>query len=274
MDNNKHEDEETRYVSDEELKDMSEAFKKRLNATGNSSLLHDFSLLEDKRAIKLSECRELSDRDALMPSMKNRRGLETALKSEIARADRANYGIKPGEPLRYLFSLAEIDFNDLGPVNNTYGHPEGDNFLRFLESSFKEITPRAEDIIGRWGGDEIVLLLSQPILPGRDPESASPENVKNRILIPLRDRFYEKTKERLSELKDETGKPLIINGIEVDRRGIGLSIGITNYPLLSKSHLDIVSDVDETMYRAKALKNKPSDSEGNYKGHIKIYDKP
>ena len=191
MDENKINEE---YLSDEALKKRIAEFRKRLEATGNRSLMDDFSSLNDSVETALSEKNGLIDSDELIPSIKNRRGLETALKSEIARANRANYGLKPEEPLRYLFSLIEVDFNDFKPVNDTYGHLEGDNLVRLFVSSYKKIMLRTEDIIGRWSkGDEFMIILPHPILPGRSPKKASPKNVISRVFLPSRDIFYKES---------------------------------------------------------------------------------
>ncbi len=57
-------------------------------------------------------------------------------------------------------SIVMADLNGLKLVNDTYGHNTGDLMLQraaeILRNSF-----RAEDIISRWGGDEIVICLPQ-----------------------------------------------------------------------------------------------------------------
>ncbi|MDO9536342.1 MAG: PAS domain S-box protein [Bacillota bacterium] len=50
------------------------------------------------------------------------------------------------------------DINGLKLVNDTFGHGEGDNFLRKM-AGILEKTCRNEDIICRWGGDEFAILL-------------------------------------------------------------------------------------------------------------------
>ena len=62
---------------------------------------------------------------------------------EISRAQRYNY------PL----SLALIDIDDFKLVNDTYGHPTGDEVLKYLAELFSKSLRKA-DIVGRIGGEE------------------------------------------------------------------------------------------------------------------------
>jgi diguanylate cyclase (GGDEF)-like protein len=55
-------------------------------------------------------------------------------------------------------SLAILDLDGFKSVNDTYGHAMGDEVLRRLADLLKR-TLRASDHIGRWGGEEFVVLL-------------------------------------------------------------------------------------------------------------------
>jgi len=78
----------------------------------------------------------------------NRRGLDDALLRESARADRG------GKPL----CIALIDLDNFKRVNDTFGHQAGDAVLAHLVAIVKE-TVRSNDLIGRYGGEEFMLLL-------------------------------------------------------------------------------------------------------------------
>ncbi len=55
------------------------------------------------------------------------------------------------------FSLCMIDMDGLKFVNDTYGHLEGDEYIKAITDSIKDNT-RSTDVICRIGGDEIVVL--------------------------------------------------------------------------------------------------------------------
>ena len=78
----------------------------------------------------------------------NRRGLDEALEREVARAERGE------TPLCAVL----IDIDDLKNINDSHGHQVGDFTLVHVVAIIRE-TLRANDLIGRYGGDEFVLLL-------------------------------------------------------------------------------------------------------------------
>lgn len=57
-------------------------------------------------------------------------------------------------------SIIMADLNGLKLVNDTYGHIAGDEMLKKAAEILK-VSCRREDIVGRWGGDEFVILLPQ-----------------------------------------------------------------------------------------------------------------
>ncbi|MCF7925619.1 MAG: diguanylate cyclase [Candidatus Izimaplasma sp.] len=59
-------------------------------------------------------------------------------------------------PLSFIIG----DVNGLKLVNDAFGHHEGDNLLIEISSILSKAV-RAEDILGRWGGDEFLILLPQ-----------------------------------------------------------------------------------------------------------------
>ncbi len=59
---------------------------------------------------------------------------------------------------RTPLSVALIDIDHFKKINDTHGHAEGDAALRALSGVLKA-TVRGSDIIGRWGGEEFVIIL-------------------------------------------------------------------------------------------------------------------
>jgi diguanylate cyclase (GGDEF)-like protein len=101
--------------------------------------------LKLKEAYKRIE--ELAELDELTGAF-NRRCIMRMLDEEIARAGRS------GTPC----SIALIDLDWFKRINDTYGHPTGDEVLRtFAISMFANI--RSVDRFGRYGGEEFLLVL-------------------------------------------------------------------------------------------------------------------
>ena len=78
----------------------------------------------------------------------NRRAWTELLCRELASARRTR------QPL----SVAIIDFDHFKHYNDAHGHPAADRLLRTTVAAW-ERTLRETDVLGRWGGDEFVLLL-------------------------------------------------------------------------------------------------------------------
>jgi diguanylate cyclase len=98
------------------------------------------------------ELRRVSDElttDALT-EVANRRGLLQAFDAECARLARTD-----GE-MRLAIGLLDID--NFKKLNDTLGHAAGDQALKALAQRVGELL-RPADTIGRWGGEEFVVLL-------------------------------------------------------------------------------------------------------------------
>lgn len=89
----------------------------------------------------------LSSRDPLT-GLSNRRQFELALASEIDRVARA------GEPALVLM----VDIDHFKKVNDTHGHPAGDQVLKGVAKALQECI-RPMDTLARFGGEEFALIL-------------------------------------------------------------------------------------------------------------------
>lgn len=85
-----------------------------------------------------------------LTGLKNRRAILDDLNRELAKSLRAN------QKLAVIF----IDVDKFKKVNDVYGHPQGDRVLQAVAKKLKEGT-RATDLLGRFGGDEFLLLVPQ-----------------------------------------------------------------------------------------------------------------
>jgi diguanylate cyclase (GGDEF)-like protein len=81
--------------------------------------------------------------------MLNRRGIETALKGELARARRGG-----------ALALLLIDIDHFKGINDRFGHSSGDEALRQTARCLSQVV-RVYDVLGRFGGDEFLVLLPQ-----------------------------------------------------------------------------------------------------------------
>jgi diguanylate cyclase (GGDEF)-like protein len=107
------------------------------------------SLYKSGLALKEANRRieELAELDDLTGSL-NRRCIMRFLDDEIARAHRTNLPC----------SIALLDLDWFKRINDTYGHPTGDEVLRtFAITVFANI--RGVDRFGRYGGEEFLLVL-------------------------------------------------------------------------------------------------------------------
>ena len=91
----------------------------------------------------------LSEADA-MTGLANHRELHESLALEQARAE--HHGSH--------FSAVMLGLDGLKSLNDTYGHPAGDEVLRLVASLLSERT-RADDIVGRWAGDKFLMILAE-----------------------------------------------------------------------------------------------------------------
>jgi len=92
---------------------------------------------------------ELSTRDELT-GLPNRRNLKNLLDQHVERQARTGQN----------FYLAMLDLDHFKRVNDTWGHHVGDEVLKNMASYTCELL-RKTDTIGRWGGEEFLLLLPE-----------------------------------------------------------------------------------------------------------------
>lgn len=105
-----------------------------------------------KLQAELEQMSELVREDQLTGSL-NRRGLDDVFEREVARADRR----------KAPMCIALLDLDDFKRINDTHGHQAGDEALIHLVRVVKN-TLRSMDVIGRFGGEEFMLLLPDTAL--------------------------------------------------------------------------------------------------------------
>jgi diguanylate cyclase (GGDEF)-like protein len=105
-------------------------------------------------ALKSVELEKASITDSLT-SLFNRRRLEEAFAHELDRAQRY------GKPV----SLIIADVDHFKSINDTHGHQIGDEVLKLIADLLRNGV-RAVDLVGRWGGEEFLVICPDTDLEG------------------------------------------------------------------------------------------------------------
>jgi len=100
---------------------------------------------------RLQDAERTSSTDVLT-GLLNRVGMEREIANRIGRGG--------------AFCLMVVDLNGFKKVNDTYGHAAGDALLKAFSTEFKAQF-RPLDPVGRWGGDEFVVVLDCPVEEAR-----------------------------------------------------------------------------------------------------------
>jgi diguanylate cyclase (GGDEF)-like protein len=100
-----------------------------------------------------------------LTGLSNRRHLDAALETELARARRES------KPLAVLM----LDLDHFKAFNDRFGHPEGDALLRKVADLLRRQL-RPTDVVARYGGEEFTMLL--PGAP-RDEAIAVAERIRS-----------------------------------------------------------------------------------------------
>ncbi len=161
---------------------------------------------------KKKELEKLSRTDSLT-GLFNRRYFEERFVGEFERSRR----------YRSAVACMMIDIDHFKKLNDTRGHPFGDQVLRGTASVIKE-TLRDVDLVGRYGGEEFIA-----ILPETGPE-------ESRLVA-----------ERLRDRIAARGYP-----DAGDTVTITASLGVACYPMPGvESHEDFLRIADDALYQAK-----------------------
>ena len=191
----------------------------------------------DQVAIALENARlfaqtqELAITDPLT-GLYNRRFFFNQAKTEFERARRYQ------GPL----SIIMLDIDDFKKINDTYGHLIGDQVLQSLARLCRE-NVREIDVVGRYGGEEFVILLpetplviSQPV--GGENSSSSDGIIINSGAITAAERLRQKVDQNIIQT-------------EKDNLRITISLGVAEYHPDITSPEMLLDHADQALYLAK-----------------------
>ena len=146
----------------------------------------------------------------------------TSLPNRALFKDRLCHMLKDASWHGQLLGVMLLDLDRFKAINDTLGHPAGDELLREAAGRLRNCIP-AYDTVARLGGDEFAVLLSEI----RSADDLG--RVANQIL------------EVFSE-------PFMLDGREVF---VTASIGVSMYPVDSDDADDLIKQSDSAMYFAK-----------------------
>jgi diguanylate cyclase (GGDEF)-like protein len=154
----------------------------------------------------------------------------TGLPNRALFNDRLEHGIAQAKRHGGSLAVMFVDLDKFKSVNDTHGHEAGDMVLKTAARRLKEHS-RDGDTVGRIGGDEFLILLSE-IQDEKDPATIA-EKIIKAIEVPC----------------DVSVRDLKISP------SIGASIGIAIFPQDGATAEALISRADGAMYLAKKSKS-------------------
>ena len=161
----------------------------------------------------LATIQDMATHDSLT-GLPNRASLSDTLKHAVNKARRNKEGL----------AIFFIDLDNFKAINDTLGHPTGDQLLREIARRVRA-SIRDSDLVARLGGDEFVVMV---------------ETVSDRQILQL---LAAKILAAISELTQLEGHELKVTA----------SIGISMFPDDGGDVSTLLANADMAMYRAKAL---------------------
>jgi diguanylate cyclase (GGDEF)-like protein len=159
------------------------------------------------------EIKRLTFIDGLTPAY-NYRYFQETLEKELHRHQRSGHHL----------TLGMLDIDNFKLINDTFGHPVGDEILKGLVEELMK-NARDTDIVARYGGEEFAMIFPETPLPSaRDAANRLRELIERRE-FPL----------------PQLGRTLRVTA----------SIGVAVYPSDGKTSTDLIARADAALYFAK-----------------------
>ncbi|AVR96467.1 bifunctional diguanylate cyclase/phosphodiesterase [Pseudoduganella armeniaca] len=152
----------------------------------------------------------------------------TGLPNRSLIGDRLEQAILLAEREKHQLLVAFVDLDSFKLVNDSLGHAAGDELLKVVASRMVDCLRRS-DTVGRFGGDEFVLVLPQP--QGIDSGGIEAAALLEKVLAAV-------------------VRPVALEGQQVQ---VSCSIGVAMYPRDGDDGGTLLMNADAAMYRAKEL---------------------
>lgn len=211
-----------------ELKFSNDTLKKTLNELHRHKELLQQNL--DERTQELMRAnRELEEANRILQAQAMRDGL-TGLYNHATLVARLEEELARAKRYKSQLSVIFCDIDHFKQYNDRLGHAVGDAVLRavanFLVSGSPSVSPsRKSDIVGRYGGEEFVLIL--------------PETDKGGAMV------------RAQRLCDGV-RSLDVPGTAEQPLGfLSISMGVASYPTDAETVNELLKTADDALYRAK-----------------------
>lgn len=175
------------------------------------SMVKSFNELVVQQQLAQKRMTYLAHHDTLT-DLPNRLAFQSSMAQSLALAER-----QKGR-LAVLF----LDLDGFKLVNDTYGHETGDLLLQQVAQRLRE-SVRASDMVGRMGGDEFVILLTD------NPDEEAASQIARKVISRI-------------------GEPYTIGTLQL---GISTSVGIALYPHDATTMDQLLAQADGAMYIAK-----------------------
>ncbi|MBI5044309.1 MAG: GGDEF domain-containing protein [Candidatus Levybacteria bacterium] len=165
----------------------------------------------------------------------NRTGLSLRMNDLASRAQRF------GDPLSVLY----VDLEGFKALNDTVGHHAGD-FVLQATAEYLQGTVRGIDVVGRLGGDEYVIGISESkSINRKNGNGEKKESARDRIIREIAENYPRFVAERMEE-----------SGIDTGSVHIGARVGVAEYQK-GEDISDLIKRADADM-NSKRDPNKPS----------------
>jgi diguanylate cyclase (GGDEF)-like protein len=164
------------------------------------------------RARLYQEKEQLASRDGLT-GVENHRTFQERFLGEILRAQRYDHQL----------AVLMMDIDHFKKVNDTYGHPMGDQVLKEVARIISQNIRAGTDLMARYGGEEFVCMLADT------------------------------DRERAGETAERIRESVAAKGFESGtvRFQVTMSIGAAIYPVDSRHAREVLEKADKALYRAK-----------------------